>query len=56
MCNAPAHDCTWEPDEDGNWDTTCGNVHVFIDGTPHQNGYRFCPYCGRPLAQGEYDS
>jgi hypothetical protein len=45
--------CTWKPDDDGNWETTCGNLHVFFDGTPHQNSYGFCPYCGKRLAQNE---
>ena len=45
--------CTWKPDSDGNWETTCGNLHVFFDGTPHQNNYGFCPYCGKRLVQTE---
>jgi hypothetical protein len=43
--------CTWTEDADtGAYDTGCSNKHIFIDGTPAQNGYRFCPYCGGALA------
>lgn len=41
--------CEWQADDDGTWDTGCGEKHVFeVDG-PRENNYRFCPYCGRPL-------
>ena len=35
-----------DEDADGNWNTGCQEIHVFISGTPHENGYVFCPYCG----------
>jgi hypothetical protein len=31
---------------DGNWNTGCQEIHVFISGTPQKNGYVYCPYCG----------
>lgn len=43
--------CLWQEDNDGVWQTSCEQVHVFIDGTPGQNNYGFCPYCGRPLSE-----
>lgn len=45
--------CAWTEDEDGNWWTGCGNVHVFTDGGPRENDYDFCPYCGKPLPESE---
>ena len=45
--------CLWTQDSDGNWETACGQMHVFFDGTPHQNNYDFCPYCGKRLTQTE---
>jgi hypothetical protein len=45
--------CVWKPDRDGNWETTCGNLHYLYDATPHQSGYEFCPWCGKKLAQTE---
>lgn len=44
-----AHSCTWEPDDDGIWNTTCKKQFVFNDDGPHENGFKFCPYCGKPL-------
>lgn len=42
--------CIWTEDDDtGAYDTACGNKHLFIEGTPRENGYRFCPYCGGAL-------
>ena len=38
--------CTWTEDVDGNWDTGCQQIHVIISGTPQENGYVYCPYCG----------
>jgi hypothetical protein len=39
-------------DED-TWTTLCGNVWMFVEGTPQDNGMKFCCYCGRPLVQIE---
>ena len=44
-----AHNCGWGEDEDGNYWTTCGHGFSIIDGTPKQNGMKFCCYCGKPL-------
>ena len=44
--------CEWTHDDYHDmWDTVCGNAHYFIDGTPYQNNYHWCPYCGRKLIQ-----
>ena len=39
--------CVWAEDEDGNWDTGCGEMFVFEAGGPAENGMVFCPYCGK---------
>lgn len=43
--------CTWEQDPDGNWATACGKLHILIDGTPYNNDYNYCPYCGKTISQ-----
>ena len=44
--------CTWAEEEWYDyWDTSCGNAHSFVAGTPKSNGYAFCPYCGKPLEE-----
>lgn len=41
--------CHWIVDDDGRWDTECGEAFQFeVDG-PRENGFRFCPYCGLKL-------
>ena len=44
-----AHTCDWREDEDGNYWTACGRGFSITEGTPKQNGMKFCCYCGKPL-------
>jgi hypothetical protein len=41
--------CSWNADEEGNWETDCHNLHILIDGSPVDNGMEFCCYCGNKL-------
>lgn len=43
--------CIWSKDEDEDniWDTGCGEIHMFINDGPEDNGYKYCPYCGNDL-------
>ena len=41
--------CEWAQDDEGNWGTSCGNLHSFIDDGPSENNHKFCPYCGGRL-------
>ena len=46
--------CNWFQDSEDQsdlYDTTCGNRYFIIDGTPTDNGFLFCCYCGKPLTQ-----
>ena len=43
--------CTWSEDEDGVWDTSCGNRFEIEAGSPEENGFKFCCYCGGALEQ-----
>jgi len=47
------HVCKWECSEKAEeiWETDCKNRFVFIDGTPKENGFRFCPYCGEEIVE-----
>ena len=43
--------CQWKSDDiDGGWDTECGEKFCFMADGPKENGYRFCPHCGKPIA------
>lgn len=43
--------CEWRLcDEESNvYDTSCRNPHILIEGTPKENNYEFCPYCGKKI-------
>ena len=43
--------CTWTDDADGNWNPGCQQIHVIISGTPDENGYVYCPYCGGKIEE-----
>lgn len=50
--------CLWyEQDEDGEvWSTGCGNLFGITSGTPSENSFKFCCYCGRPLVEERHES
>ena len=40
--------CRWKEDDDGLWNTKCGNEFYLADGCRvEENGIKYCPYCGR---------
>jgi len=42
--------CEWTHDEnDGFWESACGEAWQFNDGGPADNNVRFCQGCGKPL-------
>ena len=43
--------CEWRLcDEEANvYDTSCRNLHILIEGTPKENNYEYCPYCGKKI-------
>lgn len=46
--------CLWTEDEDGIWSACAHNMFNFEEGSPADNGFIFCPYCGKKLAQESY--
>ena len=45
-----AKECKWKEDEDGNWETGCGEIFTFTDGGPQENRQKHCGYCGGKLS------
>lgn len=45
--------CFWiEIDLDDYWEAECNKKGFsFNEGTPVENGFKFCPYCGRNLKE-----
>jgi hypothetical protein len=46
--------CDWEENEQGWWNTDCGNAFGFTDGSPIYNEFQRCPYCGKTLTETPY--
>jgi len=43
--------CQWKYCEhECSWDTQCDNKYQFTNDGPKENGYKFCPGCGKPVA------
>lgn len=42
--------CQWSAEEEGVYSTACDNAFFFDTGDIGENGFKFCPYCGRPIA------
>jgi len=47
--------CTWKEDDEGIWDTTCGEAFTFIEGTPGENDMKYCCYCSKPLEEAKFE-
>ena len=43
--------CEWKQDENGIWETDCGNLFEITEGAPNENDMKYCPYCGKLLIQ-----
>lgn len=46
--------CTWTQESDYDseiWVTDCSHAFCLYDGTPSENGFNFCCYCGKPLVE-----
>jgi len=44
--------CEWSYDDiDDYYQTGCDKSFVLTDGTLDDSGFRYCPYCGRPISE-----
>jgi hypothetical protein len=46
--------CDWQQEEDGQWETDCSETFEFNEGGPKENGFEWCPYCGKKLTATPY--
>jgi hypothetical protein len=46
--------CQWVgTDDDFNiWSTDCGEEFYLDEGSPRENGFEYCCFCGKPLVEG----
>jgi hypothetical protein len=50
--------CKWTCDRNGFddsnvYDTGCGDAIVYYEGTPEENNYKYCPFCGKKIQRSE---
>jgi DNA-directed RNA polymerase subunit RPC12/RpoP len=47
--------CVWQYKDDNcfysYWETACEQAFVILEGSPEENNYRHCPYCGKVLVE-----
>lgn len=42
--------CKWYREDDSDmWQSPCGVAFTLNEGTPYQNGMRYCYKCGKPM-------
>ena len=44
--------CTWileEPGDSYTWVTDCDEAIFFESDGPEENGFKYCPFCGKPI-------
>jgi hypothetical protein len=51
LLNRDQETCKWERmDHDSDcYETSCGQAFCLTDGTPKENKFKFCSYCGRKI-------
>ena len=54
---ATEQSCEWKLEdlESNLYVTGCENRQLIFEGTPEENGYKYCPYCGRKIKRGGAD-
>lgn len=46
--------CIWSQDSSYCYAAQCGKVFVFNDDGAEENGFKFCPFCGKRLVDIKY--
>jgi hypothetical protein len=48
-----AKTCRWSVCDDDYYvyETTCNNIHQFMEGYVKDNSYKYCPYCGLQIEE-----
>lgn len=55
---ATEQSCEWKLEdlESNLYVTGCENRQLIFEGTPEENGYKYCHYCGRKIKRGGIDA
>lgn len=52
---APEGTCAWSENDDGFYETECGNSFQFSEGGAADNGAVYCQYCGKKIDEHWFD-
>lgn len=58
MSEFPSSDCSWDCDsreDSGYYQSDCGHTFSFTDEGVEENGFKFCPFCGKPIEAVYHD-
>lgn len=47
--------CTWREDDEGVWQTECGDAFEFTTDGPEENNVKYCCYCGKWIVVVKYE-
>jgi len=50
------HHCVWQQNDDGQYEACGENIFTIIEGTPSDNGMKFCCYCSYPIEEKPYEA
>lgn len=52
----PNPSCLWaQDDEDSDtWETACNKAFTLNEGSPNENDFRFCVFCGKPVEEAKH--
>jgi|WetSurMetagenome_2_1015567.scaffolds.fasta_scaffold1214525_1 hypothetical protein len=53
LAPAEKEKCVWTESTDPDvsyWDSGCGQSFYFEEGTPEENGMKYCPFCGKEVS------
>ena len=59
MSNQDKPECTWTRCKEDYlvsrvyWETACGEIFEFNNGSPQENSFRFCSYCGKAIKEDQ---
>ena len=48
----PKNSCTWKSLNNGTYETSCNHMFQLNDGSPDDNEFKYCPFCGEMINTG----
>lgn len=45
------YNCTWTERTPNDWEAGCEFGTIYMEDTPNENGYKYCPGCGKQIEE-----